>query len=322
MAVRLDRLTESDAASLTRMMSDWRVAQWLTAPPWPYNQQDATAFIAGQTPADYAIRVDDQLAGTIRVSERLGIAIAPAFHRQGVGLRAAVLALSRWFSQGHSTCTASYLLGNEASKRLLTKLGFVEVGRGQVYSTPQQREVDAVHMVLTRDAFAQRHSIRIQTERLLIDGFRPDDLPDLHRIVTQSRIASMLLLFDTRMSPASVAAILNTGALVPPMRLVARHQGRVIGSVGMGDGPEPLIFYFLDPDYIGQGFGLEMVAAFLAEIKARFAPKALLAEVFLDNHASRRLLEQLGFILIREKDLASRGRTTPAMGADYLWIAD
>lgn len=315
----LTRPWPEDVPAIAEALSDWQVARWLTAVPWPYRPEDAAAFIADAGLDEHAVRQDGRLVGMVRASGSFGIWMAPFAQGQGLAERAAVLALSRRFRGGATSIEANHLQDNAACAALLARLGFQPTGQVMLWSQPQQRQMPGVALRLTRADFARRHAIRLVTPRLLIEPFQPADLPDLHRIATLPEVASKLLLFHPGMTPEEMAPLFQSDGLLPPMRLTVRHGGRVAGSIGISAGDPPRIFYFLDPALAGQGLGEEMGRAFLAEILARFDPPELLADVFLDNQPSRRLLKNLGFQRDEDQMLSSLGRSGPAPAAVYRW---
>lgn len=315
----LTRPWPEDAPDIAAALSDWNLTQWLTAAPWPYRQSDAVAFIAGAGLHEYAVRQDDRLIGMVRVSGNFGIWMAPDAQGQGLAERAAVLALSRRFHKGAVAIEANHLQGNVRSAALLARLGFRPTGNTTLWSQPQQRHLPATALRLTRADFAKRHGIALATARLVIEPFRPADLPALHRIATLPEVASKLLLFHPAMTPDQIRPLFLSDGLLPPMRLTVRHQGLVAGSIGISAGDPPRLFYFLDPALSGKGLGEEMGRAFLAEIVARFDPPELLADVFLDNQPSRRLLKNLGFQREEDGMLSSAGRSQPAPATLYRW---
>ncbi|MFV0301940.1 MAG: GNAT family N-acetyltransferase [Paracoccus sp. (in: a-proteobacteria)] len=319
--VALDRLRQADAPAIARVLADAGTAQWLSSLPFPYGLAEARKFIAKAGPEDHAIRVDGTFAGVVRGSHELGYWVAPEFRRRGVARRAAVLALSRSFAAGRDEVAASHVAGNAASSALLARLGFDGAQPGTVFSQRAGREVPAVLLSLPRAVFAARHGIRLVTDRLLIDRPMPEDLPALYAIATRPEVARMLFLFAPGMAMRDFAPIFPQQALVPPMRLAIRHRGAVIGSIGIGpvegEGGAP-IFYFLTPESWGQGFGREVLDAFLAEIDARFGLPCLTAEVFADNPASARMLEGAGFRHAGDRMLSSAGRGGMAPGWLYL----
>lgn len=319
MRIALDRLRPEDAPAIKDALQDWEMARWLTALPWPYGLAEAEAFVDVAGPDELAIRVGGRFAGVLRLTDSFGYWLAPQYQGQGFALRAAVLGLSRWFAAGHSDIRARYLVGNDRSARLLARLGFQETGTSTTWSSPEGQEMQAITLHLSRADFTARHAISLKTPRLVIDAYRPSDLPHLHRIATTPGVARNLLRFYPGMSLDDIATIFGEDPLVPPLRLTARHRGEVAGSIGIGADQPPRIFCFLDPKLAGQGLGQEMVGAFLDEIVARFDPPVLLADVFLDNPASRKLLKNFGFQRTDDRVFQSLARDDPAPGAVYRW---
>ncbi|MFN3278402.1 MAG: GNAT family N-acetyltransferase [Paracoccus hibiscisoli] len=319
--VALTRPWPEDADDIAAAMADWDVVRWLTTLPWPYGVDDARDFVAGAGLDEHAVRQGDRLVGMVQAGRVFGIWITPDRQGQGIGRRAGVLALSRLFLSGAAEVQAHCLVGNVRSARLLHWLGFRACGRVTLSSRPLARDVQADRLVLDRAGFEARHAIALTTQRLRIDAVTPADLPALHRIVTQPAVARMLLRYHPAMTVEEAAPLLLQSALVPPLRLAVRHEGQVIGSVSLIEGTPPHLTYFLDPNHAGQGFGQEMVSAVFDEIVARLAPSEIVAEVFLDNPASRKILKNLGFRRDEDALITSRGRDAPAQAARYRWRA-
>ena len=126
----------------------------------------------------------------------------------------------------------------------------------------------------------------------------------------------MLLRFAPGQSLAEVEAIMRPAmnTLRRPMRLAIRHEGRFIGSIGLNDGAEPLIYYFLHPEMCGQGIASEVVPAFCDSVQDWFDLDGMAAAVFTDNPASRRVLEKAGFRVEFEDTARSAGRDTLSSG--------
>ncbi|QBX34827.1 GNAT family N-acetyltransferase [Paracoccus liaowanqingii] len=317
--VVLTRPWPEDAEAIAAALSNWDTTRWLSTPPWPYGVADAQEFIAQASLDEYAIRLGDRLAGTVLAGRAFGLWIAPDLQGQGIGRRAGVLALSRLFLSGAEGVHSHVLLGNERSERLLDWLGFAPQGRATIRSRPLDRPVAATVLHLDRAAFEARHAIALTTARLSITAITPADMPALHAIVTQPQVARMMLRFRPDMRLDEAASLLADGGLLPPLRLAVRHAGRVIGAVGLSAGTPPRLHYFLDPQMAGQGFGQEMVAAVFHELVARFAPPEIMADVFLDNPASRKILKNLGFRRAEDVALFAHGRDAQADAALYRW---
>lgn len=139
------------------------------------------------------------------------------------------------------------------------------------------------------------------------------DLAPLYAIATRLEVARMLFVFRPDMSPAAFARHFPLGTLTPPFRAVVERDGQVVGSIGVGAGAVPSIYYFLAPGAAGQGLGTQMVAGFAAELQRRHGLHSLSAEVFHDNPASRRVLERNGFRVIGERLRESAARDAPAL---------
>lgn len=315
--VVLDRLRPEDAPQIARALSDWQVTRWLAGAPWPYGTDDARDFVAGAGSAVLAIRVSTRFAGVIRVGRDPGLWLSRDEQCAGVGLRASVLGLSRAFAGGAPQLRARHAAGNHRAALLLARLGFRPVRNGARMRRADEALSDAVcQLTLGRGGFAARHGVSLDTARLRLEAVRPGDLSALRDLATDPRVAPMLLRFHPAMTAEAFAAQFPPQALVPPFRLVARrHGGRVAGSVGIGTdaGSGAPIWYFVAPDLAGGGLASEMLAAFLAEIDARYAPPLLRAEVFQDNPASRRVLEKCGFAVTGTAKLSSAARTGPAL---------
>ncbi|MDO5646635.1 GNAT family N-acetyltransferase [Paracoccus sp. (in: a-proteobacteria)] len=311
--IELTTFRASDAADIAAGLGHWDVVKWLTAVPWPYDAEQAARFIRDLAgPDEYAIRRNGRVIGTVRAGETLGYWVAPDWQGQGVGYRAAVLALSRRFWRDPSPIRADYLQGNDRSARLLARLGFRETARGVAFCAARQADVPAVVTELTADDFAARHPISLTTPRLSIGAMTTDDLPHLHRVVTHPHVAPMLLRFRTDMPPDSTAAILTEGASLPPIRLALRRDGRAIGMIGVSAGDPMRLYYALSPDHAGHGLMTEAARAMLAEIRLRFAPPRIAAETFDDNPASAAILARLGFRAVDRSAMVSMARECAA----------
>lgn len=318
--IALTRAGPKDTDSIIAAMTNPDVSQWLTSVPQPYGLNDAAEFIANAGADELAIRVNGKLAGMLRVGDSLGIWTAPEFQGKGIALRAAVMGLSRYFmNPDNMGMDAVYLVGNHRSAALLARLGFREQTLVTAWSRAQAQEVPAMSLYLSRDDFAAKHGMTVDTPRLHISGYQPNDLPDLHRIVTMPDVARMLLRYFPEMTQDEVAEAFSGDGLSLPLRLVIRRQGKVIGSVGLLAGEPPAFGYFLDPSVSGQGLGQESVKAFMAEIIERFGLTELAAAVFDDNPASMKILRNLGFQRVENVMTPSKGRDAAAPAGVFRW---
>ena len=87
-------------------------------------------------------------------------------------------------------------------------------------------------------------------------------------------------------------------------------DGQLIGFLndcGIQDGAVEL-GYVIHPDYHGQGYATEAVGSAIEELFRLGYPKVI-AGFFVGNHASRRVMEKCGMVLIPlEEDIEYRGK--------------
>jgi ribosomal-protein-alanine N-acetyltransferase len=130
----------ADAAELTRIAGDLRVARWMTAAfPYPYTLDDARTWLAkatGDIAIDtFAIECAGQLAGGIGLmplgGEHQGVAefgywLGCEYWGRGIATEAARLLAAYAFAQrGLRRIEAHVFATNHASARVLEKSGFV-----------------------------------------------------------------------------------------------------------------------------------------------------------------------------------------------------
>ena len=74
---------------------------------------------------------------------------------------------------------------------------------------------------------------------------------------------------------------------------IIEHDSKVIGKAGAWQLPE--VGFILSPDHWGKGFAREAMEAIIAHLWATTDAPRLTADVDPDNHASIKLLNELGF---------------------------
>lgn len=152
--IKTDRLLlrpmrADDAPEIARLISDWRVIRWLTAPPWPYRLEDAETYLEGVGSTEtYAITRDDRFMGAVGIHARpgrpgreLGYWLGTPFHGHGYMTEAAGAAVDAFFATGASEIYSGYLIGNGPSANVLAKLGFKVGGTHAALSRPLARDV-------------------------------------------------------------------------------------------------------------------------------------------------------------------------------------
>lgn len=137
--------------------------------------------------------------------------------------------------------------------------------------------------------------VEIRTARLLLRPARPDDLDDLHAVLSDPvamRYWSSLphaTIDDSRAWLADMIALPSGEG----EDFVVEHDGRVIGKAGFYRFPE--IGFILRPDHWGLGLAAEALAPLIDRAFDVHGLERIDADVDPRNAGSLTLLERLGF---------------------------
>lgn len=140
-----------------------------------------------------------------------------------------------------------------------------------------------------------------RTTRLLLRPGWSQDAPALFETIADERIVRNLATAPWPYRPEDAAAWLATERKASePSLLVFLHGGgapELIGAVGFGRRPtgETEFGYWIARRHWGRGYATEAGRALLATARHGLRLKRLDAGHFLDNPASGRVLEKLGF---------------------------
>ncbi len=159
-----------------------------------------------------------------------------------------------------------------------------------------------------------------RTERLLLRPGWSQDAPDLHRAIADERIVRNLATAPWPYTLTDAEAFLATERKVSePSLLIFRRDcaaPELIGGIGFGRKPggETEFGYWLVRRHWGRGYATEAGRALLAAARHGLRLKRLDAGHFLDNPASGRVLEKLGFKptgMVAPRYSAGRGAAAP-----------
>lgn len=318
-------LRADDAPAIAAALGDWSVAQWLSSPPYPYGLADAESFIADHPEGVFAIDAGQGIIGTISVDASLGYWLAPAAWGQGYATEAGDAVIDWAFAEnGAREISTSYLLGNEASRNVLKKLGFLDVGPRMIPTRAQGRDMPGHALTLSRARWRERRDYHVETDRLILRGLREDDWADLARIGGEAQVARMMFNLRSPWPEAEVRAWIDHARFRgrPGFRpAVTLKDGTLIGALGLGGSPgarDQSCAYFIGRDYWGQGYATEAMRAFLRDCFARFEGLGIVeADHFTDNPASGRVLQKLGFSRSGVGTGTSAARVEPASTIEY-----
>ena len=159
-----------------------------------------------------------------------------------------------------------------------------------------------------------------RTERLLLRPGWSQDAPALFEAIGDERIVRNLATAPWPYRPSDAEAWLATdrGTSEPSLLIFrcAQAAPELIGAVGFGRKPGGGIEfgYWIARYHWGRGYATEAGRAVLAGARHSLRPKRPDAGHFLDNPASGRVLEKLGFRptgTIAPRYSAGRGETAP-----------
>jgi ribosomal-protein-alanine N-acetyltransferase len=135
----------------------------------------------------------------------------------------------------------------------------------------------------------------IRTERLVLRPPRPDDLADVHAILSDP-VAMRYWSTAPHATREETQVWLEKMIANDPQvsaDFVVEFEGRVIGKAGCWRVPE--VGYVLHPDFWGKGLAFEAMKAVIAHAFRRFETDHLMADIDPRNAASAGLLRKLGF---------------------------
>lgn len=137
----------------------------------------------------------------------------------------------------------------------------------------------------------------IVTERLTLRRGAPDDFDAIHAIYARPEVARMVASWPIPADPARTARVFQPmpaeDGIAGPILL----DGRIIGNMGCirDENGHFVLGYGLDPDHWGRGYATEMGGAMIDAAFARHDLDRITAGVWVDNPASARVLEKIGF---------------------------
>lgn len=148
--------------------------------------------------------------------------------------------------------------------------------------------------------------VRIETNRLVLRGFRPDDLADLYDYAKVEGVGECAGWSHHKSIDESreILSMFIEGKNV--FAIVCKESGKVIGSVGIKDPDEETILHFPDAsvkeigyvlakDFWGKGLMTEAVKAVICYCFDELNLDAVSVGHFVGNDRSRRVIEKCGF---------------------------
>ena len=147
-----------DVEALVALVNNWEVVKWLANVPYPYNISHGINYVEKSkqnlemgSQYNCLIFLRDYLVGGIGLDLQdndiyeLGYWVGEEHWRQGIATEASRAMLSFGFNELKQTkIEACYLDGNDASARVLKKLGFVNLGETMRFCKSHNKEMKDV----------------------------------------------------------------------------------------------------------------------------------------------------------------------------------
>lgn len=167
----------------------------------------------------------------------------------------------------------------------------------------------------------------IRSERLFLRPAWPEDAHDLHAAIADERVVRNLARAPWPYRPddarASVARPQDRRHPALLITMPSARGSRLIGGIGLHEeAGRAELGYWVTPEVWGRGFATEAASAFL-RLARTLGHRQIGARHFLDNPASGRVLEKLGFGRtghVTERHSAGRGSVAPS--CEYLLRLD
>jgi [ribosomal protein S5]-alanine N-acetyltransferase len=158
--LRLRPLRPNDASEVTRLAGDWDIARMTALIPHPYTLADAHAFIDSARGETYDIERDGVLVGccgarSVSGTYEIGYWIGKPYWGDGIATEAAKALIDHLRAREPGCAIViSHTAENDASARVIQKLGFRPTGEKRTYYVARASEVRSLTYLYPQDAAA------------------------------------------------------------------------------------------------------------------------------------------------------------------------
>ena len=175
---------------------------------------------------------------------------------------------------------------------------------------------------------AELLSLRIETERLVLRPPRHSDAVYIADLANDAEVARMTTGVVHPYRLADAEAYLNRlqamGTRTARALLIEEPRFGPVGMIGVyrQRGPCPELGFWLGRMFRGRGLATEALSGLLAWVAGGWNARAVLADHFVDNPASGRVLEKAGFLYTGEVQRRfSLARGEDAATRMMVWLA-
>lgn len=158
--LRLRPLRPDDAPEIARLAGDWDIARMTALIPHPYSLADAQSFIASANGHTFAIERDGRLVGccgarSVSGAYEIGYWIGKPHWGDGIATEAAGALIGHLRAREPGCAIAiSHIDENDASARVIQKLGFRPTGEKLTYYVARASAVRSLTYILPEGAYA------------------------------------------------------------------------------------------------------------------------------------------------------------------------
>ena len=154
----LKKPSRKDKQLLIDQIGDLEVSKWLSQVPYPYTEDDADDWIntIGRQELTFNIFENDSVVGGIGLTPHeddyyeLGFWLGRQHWGQGFATEAGKGLLHYAAEELKiKKFKSSFMKGNDASARVLAKLGFKKTGEGEIYCLSRKETLPCIYLVLT-----------------------------------------------------------------------------------------------------------------------------------------------------------------------------
>lgn len=317
--LRLRKFREDDFEAFHVAMSDFDVVKMTAHWPWP-PQPDFTRSrmvtpqaISGQVSV---IDLNGEYIGQVSVVDgELGYMLSKTHWGNGVASWAVCEKLKQVFSETDiQLITAGVWEGNPASEVVLKKFGFKKTASAKDFCKPQGKVLNGYDFELTRADWVEAQPLYLNSDRLVIEPFLSEDAAELARLMNDVGIATMMQTIPHPFTLETAIDWIEERPFEGKVGFAAKislKDGTLIGFLGLGGDPVNTAYAF-GREFWGQGYATEAMQVFLRYVFQVYALEEVNAGAFMDNPASQRVLEKLGFEKSGQKMHTAHGRLEEA----------